>query len=96
MRVVEKVQQGDLSARAASIPAVGELTGLAQSFDRMANRSSSENPRSRKHANRIRVKRAREARFRAMYDNAAVGMAMMSLDVEKSIELFANQTACSA
>ena len=35
MRVVGKVQQGDLTARASSIPAVGELTGLAQAFDRM-------------------------------------------------------------
>lgn len=77
MRVVEKVQRGDLTARAASVPAVGELTGLAESFDRMAE--SLQQRESAQHHAQFELRES-EARFRAMYDNAAVGMAMMSLD----------------
>jgi PAS domain S-box-containing protein len=77
MRVVERVQHGDLSARAASIPAVGELTGLAESFDRMAESLQQRESAQQQAQHELRES---EARFRAMYDNAAVGMAMMSVD----------------
>jgi PAS domain S-box-containing protein len=87
MRVVEKVQHGDLSARAASIPAVGELTGLAKSFDLMAE--SLQQRESAQQRAQFDLRES-EARFRAMYDNAAVGMAMMSLE-RRIISM--NQTA---
>lgn len=70
MRVVEKIQHGDLSARAASVPAVGELTGLAESFDRMAESLQQ----------REIERRQLEDRFRAAFESSAIGMGLMTLD----------------
>jgi PAS domain S-box-containing protein len=77
MGVVEKLQQGDLSARAASIPAVGELTGLAQAFDRMAG--SLQQRESARQAAQEELSKA-NARFQAIFENIAVGVAVMGLD----------------
>ena len=77
MGVVGKVQRGDLSARASSIPAVGELTVLAQSFDRMAE-SLQQRESARQQAQEGLSKA--NARFQAIFDNVAVGVAVMGLD----------------
>ena len=77
MGVVGKVQQGDLTARASSIPAVGELTGLAQAFDRMAE-SLQQRESARREAE-DQLSKA-DARFQAMFDNVAVGVAIMTLN----------------
>lgn len=77
MGVVGKVQQGDLSARASSIPAVGELTVLAQSFDRMA-KSLQQRESARQQAQEGLSKA--NARFQAIFENVAVGVAVMGLD----------------
>ncbi len=70
MRVVEKVQHGDLSARATDIRAVGELTGLAQSFDAMAGALQQ----------REIARRQMEERFRAAFESSAIGMGLLGLD----------------
>jgi PAS domain S-box-containing protein len=77
MRVVGKVQHGDLTARVASIRAVGELTGLAQAFDRMAE-SLQQREAARQQAQE-QLNRA-NARFQAIFENVAVGVAVMGLD----------------
>ena len=77
MAVVGKVQQGDLTARASSIPAVGELTGLAQAFDRMAE--SLQQRESARQEAEDQLSKA-DARFQAMFDNVAVGVAIMTLN----------------
>jgi PAS domain S-box-containing protein len=77
MRVVGKVQQGDLTARAASIPAVGELTVLGQSFDRMTE-SLQQRETARQQAQQELNKA--NARFQAIFENVAVGVAVMGLD----------------
>ena len=77
MRVVGKLQQGDLMARASSIPAVGELTGLAQAFDRMAE--SLQQRESARQKAQEQLSKA-DARFQAMFDNVAVGVAIMTLN----------------
>lgn len=77
MKVVGKVQQGDLTARASSIPAVGELTGLAQSFDRMTE-SLQQREIARQQAQENLNKA--NARFQAIFENVAVGVALMGLD----------------
>jgi PAS domain S-box-containing protein len=77
MRVVGKVQQGDLTARVSSIPAVGELTGLAQAFDRMTQ-SLQQRESARQQAQEELSKA--DARFQAIFENVAVGVAVMSLD----------------
>ena len=77
MSVVGRVQQGDLTARASSIPAVGELTGLAQAFDRMTE--SLQQRESARQQAQDELTRA-NARFQAIFENVAVGVAVMSLD----------------
>jgi PAS domain S-box-containing protein len=77
MRVVGRVQQGDLSARVSSIRAVGELTGLAQAFDRMTQ--SLQQRESARQRAQEELSRA-NARFQAIFENVAVGVAVMSLD----------------
>jgi PAS domain S-box-containing protein len=77
MRVVGKVQQGDLTARAASIPAVGELTVLGQAFDRMTE-SLQQRESARQQAQQALNKA--NARFQAIFENVAVGVAVMGLD----------------
>jgi PAS domain S-box-containing protein len=77
MRVVGKVQQGDLTARAASIPAVGELTVLGQSFDRMTE-SLQQRETARQQAQQELNKA--NARFQAIFENVAVGVAVMNLN----------------
>jgi PAS domain S-box-containing protein len=77
MHVVERVQQGDLTARVSSIPAVGELTGLAQAFDRMTESLHlRESDRQRALEDLSRA----NARFQAIFENVAVGVAVMGLD----------------
>jgi PAS domain S-box-containing protein len=77
MHVVGRVQQGDLTARASSIPAVGELTGLGQAFDRMTE--SLQQRESARQQAQEQLNRA-NARFQAIFENVAVGVAVMSLD----------------
>jgi PAS domain S-box-containing protein len=77
MRVVGKVQQGDLSARVSSIPAVGELSGLAQAFDRMTG--SLQQRESARQQAQDELSKA-NARFQAIFENVAVGVAVMNLD----------------
>jgi PAS domain-containing protein len=77
MRVVGRVQQGDLTARVASIRAVGELTGLAHAFDRMTG-SLQQRESARQHAQEELSKA--NARFQAIFENVAVGVAVMSLN----------------
>ena len=77
MSVVGKVQQGDLTARASSIPAVGELTVLAQAFDRMAE-SLQQRESARRQAQDGLSKA--NASFQAIFENVAVGVAVMGLD----------------
>lgn len=77
MRVVGKVQQGDLTARAASIPAVGELTVLGQAFDRMTE--SLQQRESARQQAQEELNKA-NARFQAIFENVAVGVAVMDLD----------------
>ena len=77
MRVVGRVQQGDLTARASSIPAVGELTGLGQAFDRMTE--SLQQRESARQQAQEGLSRA-DARFQAIFENVAVGVAVMSLE----------------
>lgn len=77
MRVVGKVQQGDLTARASSIPAVGELTVLGQSFDRMTE-SLQQRETARQQAQQELNKA--NARFQAIFENVAVGVAVMNLN----------------
>jgi PAS domain S-box-containing protein len=76
MRVVEKVQQGDLSARAASIPAVGELTGLAESFDHMTESLQQRESAQQEAQTELRES---EARFRAMFESSAMGVVILDL-----------------
>lgn len=77
MKVVGKVQEGDLTARASAIPAVGELTGLAQSFDRMTEAlQQREIARQKAQENLNKA----NARFEAIFENVAVGVALMGLD----------------
>jgi PAS domain S-box-containing protein len=77
MRIVEKVQHGDLSARAASIPAVGELSGLAQSFDRMTE--SLQQRESAQQQSQTELQGS-EARFRAMFESSAMGVVILDLE----------------
>jgi PAS domain S-box-containing protein len=77
MKVVQKIQHGDLTARASSIPAVTELSSLALSFDRMAQ-SLQERESARLEA-KAELQKA-DARFRTMFENSPVGMGLMGLD----------------
>ena len=70
MSVVKKVEEGDLSARISNIAGIQELGVLAKSFDQMTDSLQQ----------REMSKRLADARFRALYDNIAVGVAIMSLD----------------
>ena len=76
MHVVEKVQEGDLSARAASILAVGELTGLAESFDRMAESLQQRESAQQEAQTELR---GSEARFRAMFESSAMGVVILDV-----------------
>jgi PAS domain S-box-containing protein len=77
MRVVGQVQTGDFGARAAAGYGLGELTLLAQSFNRMADAlQQRENARQEAQSEL----QESEERFRAVLENAAVGMAVMTLD----------------
>jgi PAS domain S-box-containing protein len=68
--VVKRVQSGDLDARVVGVRGLGELNSLAHSFDQMTDALQ------RRDAER----RQSETRFKVVFENAAVGMAMMSLD----------------
>ena len=70
MAAVQRVQDGDLGARVSAVRGLGEVTDLAHAFDRMADTLQ------QREAERWQS----EARFRAMYDNATVGVAIMALD----------------
>ncbi len=77
MRVVSKVQDGDLEARSADVRGLSELTLLGQSFDRMAD-ALQQRETARQQAQT--EQQESDARFRAVFDNAAVGVAVMTLD----------------
>jgi PAS domain S-box-containing protein len=77
MRVVGQVQHGDLGARAADVRALAELTELGQSFDRMAE-SLQQREQARQQA-QVELQSS-EARFRAMFENSAVGIGVITLD----------------
>jgi PAS domain S-box-containing protein len=70
MEGVRHVQQGNLSVRVSNLKGLGELTELAQSFDRMA-----ESLQQRE------IDRQRsEARFQTIFESSAVGIGIQSLD----------------
>lgn len=77
MKVVGKVQDGDLSARVSNIPTTGELSMLARSFDRMAE-SLQQRETARQRAQEELTKA--NARFQAIFENVAVGVSVMGLD----------------
>lgn len=77
MSMVGQVQAGDLQARALGVRGLSELTLLAQSFNRMAG-SLQQREADRNQA-QAELQESEE-RFRAVLDNAAVGVAVMSLD----------------
>jgi PAS domain S-box-containing protein len=77
MKVVQKIQDGDLSARTPSIPAISELTSLAHSFDRMAQ--SLQERESARLAAKSELQEM-DARFRTMFESSPVGMGLMGLD----------------
>ncbi len=70
MDVVKRVEAGDMSARVSTISGVGELAALARSFDQMTDSLQQ----------REIERRLSDAKFRAFYDNTAVGVAIMTLD----------------
>jgi len=77
MEVVGRVQAGDLRARSPENYSVSELTLLARALNRMADAVfQRENARRQAQAGL----QESEERFRAMFDNAAVGVAVMDLD----------------
>lgn len=77
MQVVNQLQAGDLHARTVAGYGLTELTQLSQAFNRMANAlQQRETDRQQAQAHL----QESEERFRAVLDNAAVGMAVMSLD----------------
>jgi PAS domain S-box-containing protein len=88
LRVVGEVQLGNFQARTAQVGGVSELTVLAGAFDRMAN-ALQQREKDRQQAQADMQKS--DARFRAVFENAAVGMAVMTLD-RHIIEI--NQRAC--
>jgi len=70
MRAVERVQAGDLSARAGTVGGLGELAALAQSFDAMTDALQ------RREAERQQL----EERFRAAFESSAIGMGLMTIE----------------
>jgi PAS domain S-box-containing protein len=70
MSAVDRVQGGDLSARVSQLKSLAELTTLARSFDTMTDALQQ----------REAERQESEARFRAILDNTAVGVAVMTLD----------------
>lgn len=77
MKAVERVQAGDLSARAGMVSGVGELSKLAQSFDTMADTLQ------RREAERCSTQaelEQSEARFRAMFENSPVGINILDMN----------------
>jgi len=66
--VVKRVQNGDLSARVSGLRGLGELTVLAYSFDQMTDALQQ----------REAERQQSEGRFRAMFENAAVGISIIS------------------
>jgi PAS domain S-box-containing protein len=78
MAVVEQVQLGNLNARAAPGGyGLDEITTLAQAFNRMAA-AIQQRELARKQAQSEREES--DERFRAVFDNAAVGVAVMTLE----------------
>ncbi len=70
LAAVQRVQAGDLSARVAAVHGLGEVTELAQAFDRMADTLQQ----------RESERRQMEQRFRAAFESSAIGMGLMTLD----------------
>jgi PAS domain S-box-containing protein len=68
LEVVRRVQDGDLSARISGLRGLGELTALAYSFDKMTETLQQ----------REAERQQSEGRFRAMFENAAVGISIIS------------------
>jgi PAS domain S-box-containing protein len=66
--VVKRVQDGDLSARVSGLRGLGELIALAYSFDQMTDALQQ----------REAERQQSEGRFRAMFENAAVGISIIS------------------
>lgn len=77
MKVVQRIQSGDLTARISSMPAIAELSSLAKSFDRMAQ-SLQEREAARQEAQS--GLQEMNARFRTMFESSPVGMGLMGLD----------------
>jgi PAS domain S-box-containing protein len=67
---VQRVQAGDLSARASRVRGLGEVTGLAQAFDRMADTLQQREAERQQMAER----------FRAAFESSAIGMGLLSLE----------------
>ncbi len=77
MEVVGRVEAGDLQARSTGDYSLSELKLLARALNRMADAVY-----QREHARQQAQAGLQESeeRFRAMFDNAAVGVAVMGLD----------------
>jgi len=88
MGVVGEVQMGNFRARTTAVRGVSELTLLAGAFDRMADALDQRETARQQAQDDMRKS---DARFRAVFENAAVGVAVMTLD--RHI-LQVNQRAC--
>jgi PAS domain S-box-containing protein len=87
MEVVGRVQAGDLQARASAGYGLSELTLLGRALNRMADAIEQRETARRQAQAGLQES---EERFRAVFDNTAVGLAVMSLDRQI---LQINQTA---
>ena len=87
MHVVRQVQAGNFQSRATAVRGLSELSLLAQAFDRMADTLQQ---REAGHQQARAELQESEERFRAVLDNAAVGVAVMTLD-RRILQI--NQTA---
>ena len=81
MAAVQRVQSGDLSARASAVRGLGEVQDLAQAFDRMADALQQ----------REAERRQLEERFRAAFESSAIGIGLLSLEGDI---LAANAAVC--
>jgi PAS domain S-box-containing protein len=81
MAAVQRVQEGDLSARVSRVHGLGELTALGDSFDRMADTLQ------QRELERLQM----AERFRAAFESSAIGMGLMTLD---GTILAANAAVC--
>jgi PAS domain S-box-containing protein len=85
---VNRLQFGDLEARASAVGGLSELDRLARSFDSMAD-ALQQREDARQQA--IHDLEASQARFKAAFDSSAIGIGILSLDGDI---LAANAAVC--